>query len=67
MDSIETLSAHADYNEILAWLAAFEKAPKKVFLNHGEKDAAQSLKEKIEQQFGWSVVIPKYEESFILE
>jgi len=66
IDSIETLSAHADYDEILAWLAAFKKAPKKVFLNHGEKDAAQALKEKIEQQLGWSVVIPKYKESFTL-
>jgi len=65
--SIEILSAHADYKEILAWLSSFERAPKKVFLNHGEKKATQALKEKIEQQLGWTVVIPKYLESFRFE
>ena len=32
-------SAHADYNDILEWLAHFEKAPQKTFLTHGEKEA----------------------------
>lgn len=61
------LSAHADYNEILEWLSFFEKPPKKVFLTHGEIEAAESLKDKIEQRFGWSVVAPKYLESYDLE
>jgi metallo-beta-lactamase family protein len=65
--TIDTLSAHADYKEILQWLGYFETAPKKVFITHGELAAAQSLKQKIEKQFGWSVVIPKYLESFDLE
>jgi metallo-beta-lactamase family protein len=63
---IETLSAHADYNEILAWLAHFENKPKKVFVTHGEPASSQALKEKVEQQFGWSVMIPKYGDSFEL-
>lgn len=64
---IETLSAHADFNEILAWLGHFEQKPKKVFVTHGEIEAARSLKDKIEKRFGWSVVIPKYLESFELD
>lgn len=64
---IDTLSAHADYNEILEWLGYFENSPKKVFITHGEIEAAQSLKKKIEERFGWSVVIPKYLESFDLD
>lgn len=63
---IDMFSAHADYNEILAWLGYFEAAPKKVFITHGEIEAAQSLKKKIEERFGWNVVIPKYLESFDL-
>ncbi len=64
---INTLSAHADYNEILEWLAGFKNAPKKVFLNHGEKEAAQSLQEKIKERFAWNVIIPKYHETFTLD
>ena len=61
------LSAHADYKEIIEWLGYFENPPKKVFLTHGEIESAESLKKKIEERFGWLVVIPKYLESFDLD
>jgi metallo-beta-lactamase family protein len=64
---IDTLSAHADYNEIFEWLGYFENTPKKVFVTHGEIEAAKSLQQKIEQKLGWSVVVPKYLESFDLD
>lgn len=64
---INSLSAHADYDEILEWLSHFEKKPKEVFLTHGEIESAQALKKKIEERFGWSVVIPKYLDSFDLD
>lgn len=67
ISSIQLLSAHADYEEILAWLSGFKKAPKKVFLTHGEKESAESLKEKIEKQFGWQVVIPTYLSFYTLD
>lgn len=63
---VTALSAHADYKEIIEWLEYFKKAPKKIFLTHGEIDASEALKEKIEARFGWSVVIPKYRDSFDL-
>lgn len=63
---LDLFSAHADYKEILEWLSHFEQAPKKVFLTHGEPASAQALKAKIEQRFGWQVVIPKYKESYDL-
>ena len=53
--------------KFLDWLSHFKKAPKKTFLNHGEFEAAQSLKRKIEKKLGWKVVIPSYEESFDLD
>lgn len=64
---IDTLSAHADYEEILAWLGNFKHKPKKVFVTHGESESAQALKNKIEERLGWSVVVPRYLESFDLE
>lgn len=65
--AIDTLSAHADSDEILAWLTHFENKPKKVFLTHGELESAQALKVAIEKRFGWSVIIPKFRDSFELD
>jgi metallo-beta-lactamase family protein len=65
--ALGALSAHADYKEILQWLEHFENLPKKTFITHGEKEAALALQEKIEQRFGWSVVVPKYLQSFDLD
>lgn len=65
--TIGSLSAHADSDEILEWLGYFESSPKKVFITHGEVESAQSLKKKIEDRFGWSVLIPKYLDSFDLD
>ncbi len=66
VELLETLSSHADYSEILEWLKGFVKAPKQVFLNHGNQQAAEALKEKIEKTFGWRVIIPKYMDLFDL-
>jgi len=64
---INSFSAHADYEEILEWLSSFNQGIKKVFLTHGELEASESLQKKIEERFGWSVVIPKHLQSFDLD
>lgn len=61
---IDNISAHADYMEILNWLDNFKRSPTKVFITHGEKTASGSLKDKIEQRFGWSCELPHYQQSF---
>lgn len=53
-------SAHADYEEIIAWLKNFNRPPRKVFITHGEPDAANALKQKIIEQFGWNCAVPEY-------
>lgn len=63
---IENISAHADSNEMLEWLAHLKKAPRKLFITHGETEAAQALKVRIEQQFHWKCEIPSYLDSAIL-
>ena len=60
VEMLENLSAHGDYHEILRWLGGFRRAPEKVFLVHGEPEAAESMRQKIVAQFGWQVVIPEY-------
>ncbi|KTD82543.1 metallo-beta lactamase family transporter protein [Legionella waltersii] len=63
VESLSNLSAHADYEELLHWLSHFRKPPKKVFITHGEPNAASSLKTKIEQQFGWTCIVPHYQQT----
>jgi metallo-beta-lactamase family protein len=60
--SISGFSAHADYNETLAWLKGFNRPPSKTFIVHGEPDSSKALAKKIEQTLGWEVAIPEYNE-----
>jgi metallo-beta-lactamase family protein len=60
IETLENLSAHADYGEILRWLGQFAKAPRKTFLVHGEPHAAQALKEKIDARFRWDTTVASY-------
>lgn len=58
IENLTSLSAHADYREILAWLGSFRRPPQKTFLTHGEPEASSSLKFKIEEYLGWDAVVP---------
>lgn len=57
---LDSMSAHADYSEIMTWLGNFGSHPRKVFITHGEVEAAQALQRKIEEKFGWDAVVPGY-------
>lgn len=57
---LNNTSAHADSEEVLQWLKKFQRAPRKVFITHGEPNAALALKEKIEKTLGWNCEIPGY-------
>jgi metallo-beta-lactamase family protein len=63
IDSLNTLSAHGDYHDILKWLSGFKRPPKRTFIVHGELEAASSLKDKIEKQLSWLVKIPEHLEA----
>jgi metallo-beta-lactamase family protein len=65
--SVEGLSAHADSKETMDWLNAFSEKPKKILLNHGEKDALNALKFRIINELGIEDVhIPHLGEEIIL-
>ncbi|MGZ5659833.1 MAG: MBL fold metallo-hydrolase [Usitatibacter sp.] len=61
--NLGNLSAHADYAEILDWLRGFERAPARTYLTHGEPDAADALRRRIEEALGWRVRVPDYLET----
>lgn len=62
IETIGSLSAHADSTEILRWLKEFKRPPRKTFIVHGEPEAAAALRVLITNQLGWEVAIPTYQE-----
>ena len=58
--SIDNLSAHADYREIMQWLDQCPKPPKQTFIVHGEPVAADALRHRIEEEKKWNVMVPEY-------
>ena len=57
---MQTLSAHADADEIMQWLRGFKRAPKHTYVVHGEPNASDVLRRRISQELGWSVSVPEY-------
>ncbi|HWS76759.1 MAG TPA: MBL fold metallo-hydrolase [Thermomonas sp.] len=53
-------SAHADADEILAWLRSAPQPPRRVFVTHGEPDAADALRARIEHELDWPAHFPEY-------
>lgn len=58
---ISSLSAHADADELLDWLAGAVGAPppRQVFVTHGDAPAAAALQRRIVQEFGWPAEVPE--------
>ncbi|MCB0534195.1 MAG: MBL fold metallo-hydrolase [Saprospiraceae bacterium] len=56
---LQGLSAHADQQELLDWLAVIKNTPEKVFIVHGEAHAADVLRVKIRDKYGWDCMVPE--------
>lgn len=61
--AMQTLSAHADADEIMQWLRGFKRPPKHTFVVHGEPNASDVLRRRISLELGWSVSVPEYRDS----
>ena len=57
--NIESLSAHADQNDLLDWMSNIKNIPETVFLIHGEPNALDAFSVKIKDTYNWNVKIPK--------
>lgn len=58
IEAIDSMSAHADANEIMRWLGHFKTPPTTTFLVHGEVEPMDALKARIERELGWRVKTP---------
>ncbi len=56
---LESLSAHADQEDLLNWMSNIKNIPEKVYLIHGEPMALDTFRVKIKDTFHWNISIPK--------
>jgi metallo-beta-lactamase family protein len=64
---IDGFSAHADKDELLRWLSGFKRPPRRLFVVHGEPDAASSFAALVGERTGWETSVPEYRDQFILD
>lgn len=55
---IPALSAHADADELIAWMKTAPAPPKTLFLTHGEPAAQDAFAARIRSELGWNVHVP---------
>ncbi|PVY80477.1 metallo-beta-lactamase family protein [Cupriavidus alkaliphilus] len=63
---VENLSAHADAGELMTWLGGFVQRPRQTFIVHGEPQASDALRQRIERALHWDVTMPEYRQSYHL-
>jgi metallo-beta-lactamase family protein len=64
---IDGFSAHADKDELAKWLSAFKSPPRRVFVVHGEPEAAAELGSVVKEKIGWNVSLPAFLEETVLD
>ena len=67
VEYIEGYSGHADQEWLMNFIYSFrDQKPKNIFLVHGEEDAQEVLKEKIQNEINIPVIIPDFGECYEL-
>jgi metallo-beta-lactamase family protein len=64
---IDSLSAHADADELIAWLASAPAPPSAVSVVHGEASAADTLRRRIRHELGWPAAVPRSGDTVAVE
>ena len=57
---LESASAHADANQLLAWLRTMPEPPDQVYVVHGEPGPADTLRSRIKHELGWRAIVPEH-------
>lgn len=66
VETLSGLSAHADREEILRWLAGFQRSPGETYIVHGEPHAAESLADALQTQLRWKARVARDGETVAL-
>jgi metallo-beta-lactamase family protein len=57
---LQSSSAHADATQLLDWLKHMKHAPDQVYVVHGELEASDMLRQRIEHELKWRAVVPEH-------
>lgn len=60
---LQAASAHADADELIAWLQQLPGSPRHVFITHGEASASDTLRQRLQSQLGWAASVPEYRDA----
>jgi metallo-beta-lactamase family protein len=66
VEALDSMSAHADADEIMRWLGYFTRPPAVTCLVHGEPGPMDTLKARIERELKWTVRTPAHQEKMDL-
>lgn len=64
---LQGMSAHSDRDGLLRWLRSAPRSPEMVYVTHGEAEAADALRYRIEHELGWAARAPEHLEEVALE
>ena len=63
---LDGLSAHADRDELLRWVSALKRPPRRIFVTHGEPEVADSFAAFLSKKTGWQTTVAKYQDVHVL-
>ncbi|HEY6555537.1 MAG TPA: MBL fold metallo-hydrolase RNA specificity domain-containing protein, partial [Vicinamibacteria bacterium] len=60
--SLKGMSGHADAGEMIRWLSDIKTKPRRIFLTHGEPNAAHALAARVTRERGFATHVPEHGE-----
>ncbi len=64
--TLKAISGHADRNGLLHWISSFQPVPNRVFITHGDEEAAGSFAQLLKSK-GYQVAVPSAGERWSLD
>ncbi len=67
VETVPRLSAHADADGLLRWLRTASRAPRRLFVVHGEPEPAAAFAGRVSRELGWNVSVPAYRDRAVID
>jgi metallo-beta-lactamase family protein len=61
---LQSSSAHADATQLVGWLKQMKNKPDQVYVVHGEPEASDALRQRIERDLKWRALVPEHGSSW---
>jgi len=57
---LEGFSGHADSDGLMAWMRGIRQAPRQTWVVHGDPQASDALRVRVQDELGWRVSVPAH-------